>query len=379
MARPTKFKDKWRIRWMDETGSRKSRVFFTFDEADLALKTAEAEVAKIRAGLRMARPLERKFDELCDYWVSSRAPLKRSGKNDESIIRAHLRDFFGTQRIRDLGQRQVDAYRASRRHLSDKTVNNHLTLFISMLNAGLDMGWLHKVPRLRKPKVHLANQDYRYLKSSQEIERFLASAKEEGETVHALYAVAIGTGMRFGELAGLKWSRVDFERRLIAVEVSYDGPTKNGEVRYVPIFNDLLTVLRAWRLMQPGVLVFANRSGCMFGKSARISQEVLHRVLTRAGFDKVKRDGKWRNYIRFHDLRHTFASHWMTSGGDLFKLQKILGHKTVQMTLRYAHLQPNAYQEDYHRFACLKPSKSGVVVDFPLPEGSVGIASGDHS
>ncbi len=63
----------------------------------------------------------------------------------------------------------------------------------------------------------------------------------------------------------------------------------------------------------------------------------------------IQRDGKERRYIRSHDLRHTFASHWVMKGGDLFKLQKILGHKTVQMTMRYAHLAPHAFAEDFKR------------------------------
>ena len=64
---------------------------------------------------------------------------------------------------------------------------------------------------------------------------------------------------------------------------------------------------------------------------------------------KVQRNGKERPYVRFHDLRHTFASHWAMKGGDLFKLQKILGHQSVQMTMRYAHLAPDAFRDDYGR------------------------------
>ena len=53
--------------------------------------------------------------------------------------------------------------------------------------------------------------------------------------------------------------------------------------------------------------------------------------------------------ITFHDLRHTFASHWVMHGGDLYRLQKILGHKSVQMTQRYAHLAPEAFKQDWGR------------------------------
>lgn len=130
---------------------------------------------------------------------------------------------------------------------------------------------------------------------------------------------------------------------------SFDGPTKSNRVRYAPILDPLLPVLRAWRLRHPGRLVFTNETGTMLGPSGRIFQEVLHRVLKAADFPKVQRGGKERPYVRFHDLRHTFASHWVMKSGDLFKLQKILGHQSVQMTMRYAHLAPDAFKEDYGR------------------------------
>jgi integrase len=85
-------------------------------------------------------------------------------------------------------------------------------------------------------------------------------------------------------------------------------------------------------------------------------------VLETAGLPKVQRNGKSRHYITFHDLRHTFASHWAMKGGDLFKLQKILGHQSVQMTMRYAHLAPDAFRDDYARLgAYVDPSPAEVI------------------
>lgn len=77
----------------------------------------------------------------------------------------------------------TDAYLAQRASLNPKTVNNHLTLFISVLNAAVDLGWLAKVPRIKKPKVRLISADYRYLRTVEERDVFLRSAHAEGENV----------------------------------------------------------------------------------------------------------------------------------------------------------------------------------------------------
>jgi integrase len=210
--------------------------------------------------------------------------------------------------------------------------------------------WLAVVPKFRKPKVALFSRDYQWLRTDDEVRRFLVASRSEDEHVFVFYATAVYTGLRAGEIAALEWPDIDLDRRLITVQRSFDGPTKSDRVRYVLILDPLLPVLKAWRLRHPGRLVFTNRDGAMFAPSARIFQEVLHRVLRAAEFPMITRNGKERPYVRFHDLRHTFASHWVTKGGDLFKLQKILGHQSVQMTMRYAHLAPDAFKEDWGRF-----------------------------
>lgn len=75
-----------------------------------------------------------------------------------------------------------------------------------------------------------------------------SSRLEKRTSMFVFYATAIYTGCRAGELAALEWPDVDFDRRLITVQRSFDGPTKSDRVRYVPILDPLLPVLRAWRL-----------------------------------------------------------------------------------------------------------------------------------
>ena len=113
--------------------------------------------------------------------------------------------------------------------------------------------------------------------------------------------------------------------------------------------------------------------------SARVFQDVLHRVLKKMGFEELTEGPKTKRYITFHCLRHTFASHWMMNGGDVFKLQKILGHKSVQMTMRYAHLAPEAFASDYGRFGTAPSNATATVTDLdPASPSTVPIASNDR-
>jgi integrase len=347
---PSKHGDGWSARWIDHEGRRRRATFRFRRDAETYERKMKGEQEEARRGLRGLPPPHKPFESICSYWLEHRASQKRSGFHDESIIRAHLRPAFGALMLHEISVVHIDKFIVERAHLNKKTVANHLTLLGSMLNVAKEIGWLTVVPRIRKPRVRIFSADFSYLRTDEEVRRFLVAANEEARVTLVMYSVAIYTGMRAGELAGLHWGDVSFEGRLITVQRSFSGPTKAEDVRYVPILDPLLPLLREHRLATAGRLVFPNEAGEMFDRSARVFQETFHRVLKRAALPEIERSGKKRRYIRFHDLRHTFASHWVMKGGDLFKLQKILGHKTVQMTMRYAHLAPHAFSEDFQRF-----------------------------
>ncbi len=372
MAKPIRHRGKWRIRWIDADGKRRSEVYEDHNDALRAQRRREVEADEIRAGTRAKQPEDRTFAELCDHWLDTRGAMKRSAKDDRSICK-RLREFFGDDRLlREIGVEDADAYIDEHDDLSPKTLANHITLLITMLNyaASFREPWILRVPPFKKPKIAALGRNYAYLRTDEEKDRFLRAAKEEGDAVYMLYLAAASTGMRAGELAGLEWQDVDFETRLIMVQRSFAGPTKSGHARPVPILNALLADLREWRVQHPGRLVFTNRDGRMLDKSARAFQEVLHRVLDRAGFaTETKPNGRVRRYVTFHGLRHTFASHWMMRGGDVFKLQQILGHQSMAMTLRYAHLAPHAFQDDYARLGPARPASFGDVVPLPRRAG----------
>ncbi len=355
-SRPQKLASgKWRARWLDCDGERQSRVFDRYKEAEAFLLEARAREARVAAGVEPRPPEPRTFGELCDYWLENRTANKRSPKDDRSIIEAHLRPALGGLLLAEVSVQRADQYRRGRRHLSPKTVHNHLTLLIAMLNCAIDLGWLVVKPRIKKPA--LVEDEYTWLRAPADIARLLEAATHEETGVMELYATAVYTGMRAGELLGLQWRDIDLAARLLTVRRRYDKPTKTGAIRHVPILDPLLPVLEGWRgRCISATWVFPSRSGTMLQPSARVLQETLRRVQARAGVGEGER-------ITFHDFRHTFASHFMAGGGDLFRLQRILGHKSVQMTSRYAHLAPSAYRDDLGRLVNCVPASRGPGVE----------------
>ena len=351
---------RWYVRWYDAANRRQCATFDTHNQAMSAVHRALTEVADVRAGLKAMPPPKKTFADLTKSWMETRAVHKRSKAADVSRLKAHLTPAFGKLTLLEINYARIEQFKAERGALAPATLRHLLVLLGSMLKHANRMGWLPLPPPIDKPKVRIHGRDYCYLRSAKEVKDFLRAADEEGQDVFALYATAVYTGMRQGELAALAWDRVDLQQQLITVDRSFGGPTKSGDVRRLPIVDALLPILRELRLRVPGDLLFPNQAGGMHQPKDRIFCERFRRVLDAAGFDAPE-FGRQAHYIRFHDLRHTFASHWMMQGGDLFKLQRILGHKTSEMTLRSAHLSPAAFAADRGRFDGFTVQATGVV------------------
>jgi integrase len=348
-ARPVSFRGKWRIRWFDHDGKRQSAVLESYAEAETELRRRQLEATDVRAGLRRPSPTDHSFNELADYWEKHRAPLKRTAKDDNSIIRAHLRPAFGALCLREISTQKLDTFKEERAHLAPKTVRNFLVLLGTMFRQAEELGWLHTAPTIRKPAGDPDDEIDPPWLQAEEVDRLLEAARAEAkpdlaltEVPHSLYSTAVYTGLRAGELAGLKWTDVDLERRTINVRRSYDGKTKTrASRRHVPIVDALLPVLRAWKLRCPtteGDIVFPNQQGRMLQPSARVFQEVLYRCLDRAGFMRPPEGSQNKHVIHFHSLRHTFGTHWRRNGGSLDDLVRVMGHTSKRMSEHYSNI-----------------------------------------
>jgi hypothetical protein len=141
-ARPVRFRDRWRIRWIDHDGKRRSAVFDSEREAQIELDARRTEAREIRRGLRKAPPQEKTFDQIAHYWLEHRTPLKRNPHDDRSIVRKHLRPTFGGLPLRAISTERIEAFKTARAHLAAQTVRHHLNLLGGMLKLAVKLGWL---------------------------------------------------------------------------------------------------------------------------------------------------------------------------------------------------------------------------------------------
>jgi integrase len=165
----------------------------------------------------------------------------------------------------------------------------------------------------KEKAIHL-----RYLEK-EEIRRLVENCNP---ALKSAVILAVNTGMRHGEIFNLKWHDIDFKRDVICLL-----ETKSGQKREVPMNELVKNELIKVRKHPKSPYVFCHHDG----QKVKDVRKSFWTALKKSGIKD----------FRFHDLRHTAASQLVMAGVDLNTVREILGHKTIEMTLRYAHLSPN--------------------------------------
>jgi integrase len=225
--------------------------------------------------------------------------------------------------------------------LSLSVMRSALSLLSVALGDAADDGLIPANPcagvRLPKRRRATTKEPWSFL-TADEIATLLAGRQPLPLKQQTLFTLAIYTGLRQGELLGLRWG--DVGRDELVVRHGGDGATKSGKVRRVPLLSPAREAIREWRIHKPGIgpaLVFPSRSGAHHAD----------------GYD-----GGWADRyhervgrkVRFHDLRHTFASHlvmgtWTEKPWPLEAVKEVMGHSSIMVTERYAHLAPGRVRD----------------------------------
>ena len=219
-------------------------------------------------------------------------------------------------------------------HPTSATANRYLSLLRSIFNKAEAWGDFHgKNPCSGIKKGRESAHRLRYL-SQGEMECLLAAVNPR---LYPVVVCALLTGMRRGEILGLTWENVSLEHDTLYIRMS-----KSGKPREIPIPSKLREVLIG------------------LGPKPRGPLFELPLIMLRRYFERALKDAGIFGF-HFHDLRHTFASHFLMRTNDLSALQRLLGHSTPSMTLRYAHLSKG------HMAANIAAFESAIPVKPQLP------------
>ncbi|MFH0739148.1 MAG: site-specific integrase, partial [Candidatus Omnitrophota bacterium] len=203
-----------------------------------------------------------------------------------------------------------------RKEVSAGTVNRGLALLKSMFNRAIEWGKFNGINPVKAVKLFPENNARLRFLEKEEIPLFI---KNCSENLRPIVIIALHTGMRKSEILNLKWHDIDFKRDIIHLY-----QTKNGEKREAPMNAIVKSTLIKVKKNPDSPYVFPNEFGKTFSN------------LRKSFFTALKKSGI--TDFRFHDLRHTFASQLVMAGVDLNTARELLGHKSLEMTLRYSHL-----------------------------------------
>jgi integrase len=253
----------------------------------------------------------------------------------KSLLKHHLVPSLGPMKLDQIGALEIERFKAHLvgEGLKPKSVNNSLAVLSKILHFAEEATIITKAPRVKFMEVTLPDFDFL---DFEETTRILDAADQYEWAWFPMLHTALKTGLRFGELIELRWRDVDLVAGQIRVSRNcykgHVGTPKGGKPRDVPLSPEAVRVLKAHRHLR-GELVFCREDGGRIKDST--ADDAIKRICLRAGLRR----------IGWHTCRHTFASHLVMRGAALKTVQELLGHQSMAMTLRYAHLTPTVRRE----------------------------------
>lgn len=261
-----------------------------------------------------------------EYYVQTVSPRKRSYDSEVYRVRT-LQDLLGDLRLDEVAPMHVVSFREMRlatplkrdpnRLLATSTVKAEMMLLSHLYSTaisewGLDQ-LVNPVAKIRKPKAPPGRT--RRLTAYEEKKLLREAARHSNPEFYAIVAIALQTGMRQGEVLGLLWENVDWDRRIVHLP-----RTKNGEPRDVPLSIAAYTIFKDYLTRQA--------SGKLFSYSSAGLKSSWRVFVKNLGLED----------LHFHDLRHCAISNFLEKGLNTIEVASISGHKSMSMLKRYSHL-----------------------------------------
>jgi integrase len=420
MATVRKHRGRWCADFRDQHGFRRIEVpTGTFENAaqeKLAAQTLLTKrLAEVSRGQHQPLGQRPTFSEVCTRFLESKVNLRPSTlRSYRGLIQCYLDPYFGRWKVQSISPTDVERFRfeltqglpipvaqalidrrllanpkwsrarakqdAARTKVGVRTVNKALTLLVMVFNYASKHRWVdynaaEQIERLSDPRSPDEQSIDGNILAPGEIKRLL-DAMPDG-VYRMIVQTAAFTGARQSELIALQWGDVDWNSRQVHVRRAWrEGritlPKTRNSTRRIDLPEFLVNELKAWKLRCPKSeldLVFPNEVGRPLSHSNLLSRG-FYPALRRAGLRRV----------RFHDLRHSYASMMLASGADVVRVSRLLGHASPTVTLSvYAHQLPTQHYASVDGLAKLvygqrepqAPASSTESVIVPFPAAAV--------
>ncbi len=338
--------DRWGVDYRTPEGRRVRKLIGSHDEAKS--ERTKIEAAK-KAGTYIDEGKSPTFEAFSKEYLSNVSAKKASHETEKRLM-VNLVAEFGPLKLSKVTRQKVRDYHSTRaKAVSGATVNREIALLRHMMAVAIEDQKISINPARGGPGLKAFREvaRERYLEMAEIKSLFDAiqaritknehqgTARKYWQYLRTSVTVALHTGMRKGEILGLRWSQINWEGQNIFL-----SKTKNGDTRRVPLDSITRHELTEHKTsVKNEELVFPS-----FDNDGNVVP--LSDVKT--AFKQALKDAGISDF-HFHDLRHTFASHYVMKGGSVFTLSKILGHRDIKMTQRYAKLSPDFIQGEKER------------------------------
>ncbi len=276
------------------------------------------------------------FKKASEIFLSWAKLNKRDWCHDESRLK-HYSHLINDKLLTEITTADIEQVKThcQEKGLSPASVKHCLTLIRAIYNHCIRLDLFQGTNPTKNVKMpQKDNRRLRFL-TFDESELLLDALWERSLDVHDQALLSLHTGLRAGEIFALRWDHVDFENNIINILGSREGETKSGFSRQAYMTERVEgMLLRRYQDKQKG-LIFESRVG---GQHRDIS-DTFRRTVKALKFNEGVEDP--RQQVCFHSLRHTFASWLALQGEALLTIKELMGHKTIEMTMRYAHLIPD--------------------------------------
>jgi len=281
-----------------------------------------------------------------DHYLPWSEANKRQSRTDEYLYRLWIEPHLGNKPLSAVSPLDVERIKSEAKQAgkAPATVRHVLCVIRQAFNRAGQWGLYdgpNPVSSVKIPKVN--NAKHRFLTHDEE-QRLLAALRKKSPQTAQISIIALYSGLRLGEITRLKWGHIDRAKGITRVL-----DTKTNEGRVVFLTAPVEAVLDELPQGEPDELLFKSR------KKDQV-QEVsksFDRVIEELGLNKGVKDRRLK--LTFHGLRHTWASRAVQSGVPLYTVAAALGHKTLTMSQRYAHLADQNLRDAFNSVAGMKP------------------------